>query len=231
MKPLIPAIIATLAAITAASLFTASSASAKQPDATESTQQPETQTAPEEVSYVYVSIETSKGTMYVALNESKAPISTKNFVTYAEEDYYNGTVFHRVIKGFMAQAGGFELSDDGDLQKKPTKDPIANEWKNGLSNTRGTLAMARLGRQPDSATSQFFINLVDNPFLDQPRDGAGYAVFGRIVKGLDVLDAIGNAETGVQGVYADVPTDPIVIESVEVLSDAQIEELDLAAGD
>lgn len=226
MKPLIPAVLATVAAVTAASLFTASSASAHQPDTTEQT---ETQTAPEEIAYVYAEMKTSKGTMYIALNETKAPISTKNFVDYANEDYYDGTVFHRVIKGFMAQGGGFTLTEDNDLEKKPTKDSIKNEWKNGLSNTRGTLAMARLGRQPDSATSQFFINLVDNPFLDQPRDGAGYAVFGRVVKGLDVLDAIGNAETSIQGVYADVPTDPIVIESVTILTDAQVKDLELAA--
>lgn len=228
MKPLIPAVLATVAAVTAASLFTASSASANQPDTTEPTEQTETQTAPEEIAYVYAEMKTSKGTLYIALNQTKAPISTKNFLDYANEDYYDGTVFHRVIKGFMAQGGGFTLTDDNDLEKKPTNDPIKNEWKNGLSNTRGTLAMARLGRQPDSATSQFFINLVDNPFLDQPRDGAGYAVFGRVVKGLDVLDAIGNAETGVQGVYADVPTEPIVIESVTILTDDQAKELELA---
>lgn len=231
MKPLIPAVIATLAAVTAASLFTASNANAQQPDSTESTEQTETQTAPEEISYVYVEMKTSMGSMYIALNETKAPISTKNFVDYANEDYYDGTVFHRVIKGFMAQGGGFTLSDDNDLQKKPTNDEIKNEWQNGLSNMRGTIAMARLGRQPDSATSQFFINLVDNPFLDQPRDGAGYAVFGQVVKGLDVLDAIGNAPTGVQGVYADVPTEPIIIESVSVLSDKQAEDLELTAQD
>jgi peptidyl-prolyl cis-trans isomerase A (cyclophilin A) len=162
--------------------------------------------------------------MYLALNETKAPISTANFLAYIEDGFYNDTIFHRVIPGFMIQGGGFTQ----DLQKKSTKDEIKNEWKNGLKNTRGTIAMARLGRQPDSATSQFFINLADNGFLDQPRDGAGYAVFGHIVKGEDVLDAIGAAQTAPQGMHGDVPVEAIIIKSVTALTDAQAADLELA---
>ena len=176
---------------------------------------------------VYVSIGTTMGIMYLALNETKAPITTENFLAYLNEDYSNGTIFHRVMKGFMIQGGGFTP----DLKKKPTKDEIKNEWKNGLSNTRGTIAMARLGNRPDSATSQFFINLVDNPFLDQPRDGAGYAVFGQVVKGLDVLDKIGAVKTSPQGMHGDVPNEPIIINAVTRVSDEEAAELQLAGAE
>jgi len=129
----------------------------------------------------------------------------------------------------MVQGGGFTP----DLSKKDTRSPIKNEWENGLKNTRGTIAMARLGGRADSATSQFFINLVDNGFLDQPRDGAGYAVFGRVVKGLDVLDAIAQVSVHSEGMHGHIPDEPIVIESVRVVSDAVVareldEEKDLA---
>jgi cyclophilin family peptidyl-prolyl cis-trans isomerase len=186
--------------------------------------QPTETEAVQEDKMVYISMETTKGTMYLALNETKAPISTANFLAYIEDGFYNDTIFHRVIPGFMIQGGGFTQ----DLQKKSTKDEIKNEWKNGLKNTRGTIAMARLGRQPDSATSQFFINLADNGFLDQPRDGAGYAVFGHIVKGEDVLDAIGAAQTAPQGMHGDVPVEAIIIKSVTALTDAQAADLELA---
>ncbi len=227
MKKLIPiAVLALGAAVFAAVAFVqpSSSTASSQPVANT---QPASTKAPEAVqedTMVYISMETTKGTMYLALNETKAPISTANFLAYLDEGYYNDTIFHRVMKDFMIQGGGFTK----DLKKKPTKDEIKNEWKNGLKNTRGTIAMARLGRQPDSATSQFFINLADNGFLDQPRDGAGYAVFGHIVKGEDVLDAIGTAPTSPQGMHADVPVETVLIKLVSRVTDEQAAELQLA---
>ena len=125
----------------------------------------------------------------------------KNFLAYAEKGHYNGTIFHRVIANFMIQGGGFTP----DMDQKPTDPPIKNEWQNGLSNTRGTLAMARLGRQPDSATAQFFINVANNSFLDEPRDGAGYAVFAKVIAGMDVVDAIKAVPTATKGPHGDVP--------------------------
>lgn len=189
--------------------------------------QPATPAEPEAVQedkMVYIEMETSMGTMYLALNETKAPITVANFLSYVEEDYYNNTVFHRVMKDFMIQGGGFTA----DLKKKSTKPEIKNEWKNGLKNTRGTISMARLGRQPDSASSQFFINLADNAFLDQPRDGAGYAVFGQLVKGEDVLDAIGAVPTAPQGMHGDVPINTVTITSMSKISEDKAKELELA---
>lgn len=154
---------------------------------------------------------TTKGDILIELNEEKAPISAKNFAKYADEGHYDGTIFHRVIDGFMIQGGAFEP----DMNQRQGTDPIKNEWQNGLSNTRGTLAMARLGNQPDSATNQFFINVADNGFLDEPRDGAGYAVFASVVEGLDVIDEIKNVPTTNKAGHGDVPAEPIVIESVK----------------
>ena len=171
-----------------------------------------------------ITLHTNFGDIKLELDFEKAPNTAANFKQYAEDGFYAGTIFHRVIAGFMIQGGGFTQ----DLQKKSTKDEIKNEWKNGLKNMRGTIAMARLGRQPDSATSQFFINLSDNGFLDQPRDGAGYAVFGHVVKGEDVLDAIGAAKTAPQGMHGDVPVETIVMKSVTTLTDQQAKELELA---
>jgi len=200
----------------------------KPSDSQSTTQPPKSTQSPEEPvqedTMVYISMETSMGTIYLALNETKAPISTANFLAYLDEGYYNDTIFHRVMKDFMIQGGGFAEG----LKKKPTKDEIKNEWENGLKNMRGTIAMARLGRQPDSATSQFFINLKDNTFLDQPRDGAGYAVFGQVVKGLDVLDAIGAVQTSPQGIHGDVPVEPIFIKAMTKVTDEQAVELQLA---
>lgn len=156
-------------------------------------------------------LNTSKGDILIELNEEKAPISAKNFARYADEGHYDGTIFHRVIDGFMIQGGAFEP----DMNQRQGTDPIKNEWQNGLSNKRGTLAMARLGNQPDSATNQFFINVADNDFLDQPRDGAGYAVFASVVEGLDVIDEIKNVPTTNKAGHGDVPAEPIVIESVK----------------
>ena len=226
MKKLIPiAVLALAVAVFAAVAFVQPSTTnaSDQPTATE----PATPVTPEEVQedkMVYVSLDTTKGTMYLALNETKAPITVANFLSYVDDGFYNDTIFHRVIPGFMIQGGGFTQ----DLQKKNTKDEIKNEWKNGLKNMRGTIAMARLGNQPDSASSQFFINLADNGFLDQPRDGAGYAVFGHLVKGEDVLDAIGSAPTSPQGMHGNVPVNTIKINAATRVSDEKAAELELA---
>jgi len=176
----------------------------------------------EEEKFVYFKMTTSKGDLYLELNNEAAPISTANFQGYVESEYYNGTIFHRVIEGFMIQGGGFEA----DMSRKETKSPIENEWTNGLKNVRGSIAMARTSA-PDSATSQFFINVVDNPFLDTPRGGAAYAVFGRVVKGMDVVDKIRVVTTGTRAGMGDVPIEPIVIEKVVELDDEQVEALEL----
>jgi len=162
-----------------------------------------------------VSIETSKGVITAELDGDKAPETVRNFLSYVNEKYYDGTVFHRVIDGFMIQGGGFTP----EMEMKESRPPISNEAGNGLTNLRGTLAMARTS-VVDSATSQFFINLVDNGFLDH-RDksagGFGYAVFGRVVDGMDVVDAIGGVETGNVKGFGDVPIEPVVIERVTVV--------------
>jgi len=188
--------------------------------------QPEADAKIEE-KFVYVEMKTTLGEIYLELNNELAPISTENFVTYANDKYYDGTIFHRVISNFMIQGGGF----DKDLEKKKTRDGIENEWKNGLSNMRGTVAMARLGNRPNSATGQFFINVADNAFLDQPRDGAGYAVFAKVVKGIEVVDKIRAVPTTTKGPYGDVPVENVVIEKVTVLDAAKAEELGLVEVD
>jgi cyclophilin family peptidyl-prolyl cis-trans isomerase len=151
-------------------------------------------------------IETSLGTMVAELDAEKAPESVKNFLQYVDDKYYDGTIFHRVIKDFMIQGGGFTIN----MTRKPTREPVQNEAKNGLKNKRGTLAMARTS-DPHSATGQFFINHRDNAFLDYPgQDGWGYAVFGKLVSGEDVLDKIAAVKTA----SGDVPGEPVVIQSV-----------------
>ncbi len=185
--------------------------------------QPAAEEAPSEEKFVYIQMKTSQGEMFIELNNELAPISTANFVRYTKEGFYDGTIFHRVIENFMIQGGGF----DKDMKKKNTHEGIKNEWKNGLSNSRGTIAMARLGGQPDSATGQFFINVADNDFLDQPRDGAGYAVFGKVVKGLETMDKIRSVKTTTRGPYGDVPVEPVVIEEVTILDAAKAEEMGL----
>lgn len=141
-----------------------------------------------------VKMVTSLGDIVIQLNGDKAPVSTLNFIDYAESDYYDGTIFHRVMPTFMIQGGGFTESID--KKEDGLRPPIVNEWQNGLKNKRGTISMARLGGNPDSATSQFFINVVDNVSLDAPqRDGAAYAVFGKVVEGLDTVDKIKDTET------------------------------------
>lgn len=158
-----------------------------------------------------VVMETSMGTIKVELFEDKAPITVKNFLSYVDDKFYDGTVFHRVIPDFMVQGGGMEPG----LKEKKTKGAIKNESSNGLQNTRGTLAMARTSA-PDSATAQFFINVKDNGFLDraQARDGVGYAVFGKVTEGMDVVDKIRAVRTGNRGVHGDVPVEDVILKSV-----------------
>jgi len=160
---------------------------------------------------VLVRLTTTMGDIVIELDDEKAPISTENFLAYVETGSYDGTIFHRVIDGFMIQGGGFEP----DMKQRPTRATIKNEWQNGRSNEKYTIAMARLGNQPDSASSQFFINLADNGFLDQPRDGAGYAVFGQVVSGQEVVDAIGLVGTTNRGGHGDVPVEPVIITKAE----------------
>ncbi|MFB9887513.1 peptidylprolyl isomerase [Balneatrix alpica] len=160
-----------------------------------------------------VAIHTNLGTLVAELDEQKAPISVANFLRYVDEGFYTGTLFHRVIPGFMIQGGGFTE----EMEQKPTHEPISNEANNGLLNLRGTLSMARR-QDKDSATSQFFINLNDNPFLDHGVRDYGYAVFGRVVEGMDVLDAIGQVQTSRKGYFQDVPVEPVIITAVERLT-------------
>ena len=173
----------------------------------------------------YATIKTTLGTIVVELDDEKAPISVANFKMYAKEGFYDKTLFHRVIPGFMVQGGGFDHHGayPQTMHKKPgAKAGIKNEWTNGQKNKRATLAMARLGNQPDSATNQFFINLADNDFLDQPRDGAGYAVFGKVIGGMDVVDKIaGVPTTRLSNGMGDVPTQPMMIESIAFVTNAE----------
>jgi len=156
-----------------------------------------------------VTIKTSKGDIKVELYQDKAPITVSNFLAYVDDGHYDGTIFHRVIENFMIQGGGFTK----DFVQKPTKAPIKNEATNGLKNERGTLAMARTG-VIDSATSQFFINVTDNDFLNHTRPdmrGYGYCVFGKVIDGMDVVDQIKSVKTGSHGPHQDVPVEPIEI--------------------
>ena len=159
-----------------------------------------------------ITIKTNHGDIAIELFEDKAPISSENFRQYAQDGHFDGTVFHRVIPNFMIQGGGM----DENLQPKPTRDPIKNEADNGESNARGTLAMART-QVVDSATSQFFINLKDNDFLDHGGRDFGYAVFGRVTDGMDVVDTIAAVQTGNHGMHQDVPVESVTI--IEVVID------------
>ena len=160
-------------------------------------------------------IDTNYGTIKLSLDEQRAPKTVANFVRYAEKGFYNNTVFHRVIDGFMIQGGGMTP----DMGEKATRDSIQNEAQNGLKNDKYTIAMARTGN-PHSATSQFFINLADNDFLnhkDQSPQGYGYAVFGKVTDGFDVVDAIENVATKRHGYHDDVPVKPVIIRRVNIL--------------
>ena len=161
---------------------------------------------------VEVVIETDRGAIHLALDRTRAPVTVDNFLKYAESDFYGDTVFHRVIPGFMIQGGGLTA----DLGRKDTRAPIVNESSNGLENARGTIAMART-RDPDSATSQFFINLTDNPNLDGTSSAPGYTVFGRVIEGMEVVDAIAELPTGVRAGRRDVPLETVRILDVRRL--------------
>ena len=159
-------------------------------------------------------IETSMGSITLELDDTKAPVTVKNFIDYAKAGHYDGTIFHRVIDGFMIQGGGFTPA----MEQKKTRDPIKNEATNGLFNARGTIAMARTS-VVDSATSQFFINLVDNAFLNfraPTPQYYGYAVFGKVTEGMDVVDRIAKVRTGFAGPHQNVPVEPVVIKKVTV---------------
>jgi peptidyl-prolyl cis-trans isomerase A (cyclophilin A) len=160
-----------------------------------------------------VRLQTSAGDIVIALQPDKAPKSVENFLQYVRAGHYDGTVFHRVIESFMIQGGGF----DAQFNQKPTRGPIPLEARNGLNNVRGTVAMARTA-VPDSATAQFFINVVDNAFLDaaNARDGNGYAVFGRVVEGMEVVDRIRAVPTTTRGPHQNVPTMPVTIRKATV---------------
>jgi peptidyl-prolyl cis-trans isomerase B (cyclophilin B) len=162
-----------------------------------------------------VDLQTTKGNIRIELDEAKAPESTKNFLSYVNKGHYDGTVFHRVIKGFMIQGGGFEP----DMKQKATDAPIRNEANNGLKNDRYTIAMARTS-DPHSATAQFFINAADNSFLNfkaENSSGWGYAVFGKVVSGQDVVDALEGVKTGRKGFHDDVPLEDVVINKAVVI--------------
>lgn len=161
-----------------------------------------------------IRIDTSLGPIVVELDEAKAPETVANFLRYVEQDYYEGTIFHRVIPGFMIQGGGFDAA----YSRRPTGDALRNEANNGLKNVRGSIAMART-RDPHSATAQFFINHADNPYLDHTSEttrGWGYAVFGQVTEGMDVVDAIAAIPTGADGPFrSDVPTQTVLIRGIE----------------
>ncbi len=164
---------------------------------------------------VTVAMETSKGTITLELDAKNAPMTVENFVTYANDGFFKGTVFHRVIPGFMIQGGGFSP----EMSEKETRDNIRNEASNGLKNARGSIAMARTP-DPHSASSQFFINLKDNDFLNfssETSQGWGYCVFGKVTEGMDVVDAIAKVSTGDKGPHQDVPAEPVIIENVSVV--------------
>jgi cyclophilin family peptidyl-prolyl cis-trans isomerase len=171
------------------------------------------------MSQTHVQLQTSLGAITIELYPEKAPLTVENFLSYVENDFYNGTIFHRVIKGFMIQGGGFSP----EMDQKETSAPVKNEATNGLTNSKGTIAMART-MVVDSATSQFFINLVDNPHLDHQSEspqGYGYCVFGKVTEGMDIVEKIGNVATSTKGSYQNVPEDSITIESIARLEAAQ----------
>jgi peptidyl-prolyl cis-trans isomerase B (cyclophilin B) len=160
-----------------------------------------------------VTLITNHGNIKIELDADKAPKTVENFLNYVKSGHYNGTIFHRVIDGFMIQGGGFEPG----MKQKPTSEPIENEAKNGLKNEPYTIAMARTSA-PHSATAQFFINVKNNNFLDYPgQDGWGYCVFGKVVEGTDVIDKIRTVKTTRSGMHADVPVEDVVIEKAEIV--------------
>jgi len=160
-----------------------------------------------------VLLTTNHGQITLELDADKAPKTVENFLSYVKSGHYDGTIFHRVIDGFMIQGGGFSP----DMRQKPTEDPVENEANNGLTNDRYTIAMARTS-DPHSASAQFFINVNDNDFLNYPgSDGWGYCVFGKVTSGTEVVDKIGKVDTGRRSMFSDVPTEDVVIEKAEIV--------------
>lgn len=156
---------------------------------------------------------TNHGQITLELDAEKAPKTVENFLSYVNSGHYDGTIFHRVIDGFMIQGGGFSP----DMRQKPTEDPVENEANNGLTNDRYTIAMARTS-DPHSASAQFFINVSDNDFLNYPgSDGWGYCVFGKVTSGTEVVDKIGKVDTGRRSMFSDVPTEDVIIEKAEIV--------------
>ncbi|UCE48960.1 MAG: peptidyl-prolyl cis-trans isomerase [Phycisphaerales bacterium] len=193
--------------LTAAVLFCGCNSETASETVSEKVKEPVPQT-------IAVELQTSMGDIVIELNEQAAPVTVNNFLRYVEDGFYDGTIFHRVIHRFMIQGGGFTP----EMKRKQTRDPIANEAGNGLKNKRGTIAMAR-GPDPDSATCQFFINHMANPGLDYvPNRNPGYAVFGKVVEGMDVVDAIAWVETTTRAGRDNVPVRPVVIKSAKVIS-------------
>ena len=219
------------AAFLAGLLSFAPSARAQEKPAQEAPKPAPTQPATNSESTVYVIMKTTHGDVALELNREKAPLSVENFLSYTDKKFYDGTVFHRVIPNFMVQGGGFT---EDMSQKKDTAKGIKNEWQNGLKNSKGTLAMARLGGQADSATCQFFINVNDNTFLDQPRDGAGYAVFGKVADGMDIVDKMKAVKTATrttpQGPMQDVPTEVIKIKEMRRMTPEEVTALKAKLG-
>lgn len=174
-----------------------------------------TGTPPAGDSLMTVTMQTNHGTIVLELDAARAPKTVENFIQYAKDGFYDGTVFHRVIPGFMIQGGGFEVG----MKQKPTREPVKNEADNGLKNETGTIAMARTN-DPHSATAQFFINVKDNGFLNHSSPSAqgwGYCVFGRVTEGMDVVQAIEKVATGNKGFHQDVPVTDVIIEKVTVV--------------
>ena len=160
-----------------------------------------------------VLLTTNHGQITLELNADKAPKTVENFLNYVKSGHYDGTIFHRVIDGFMIQGGGFAA----DMRQKPTEEPVENEANNGLTNDRYTIAMARTS-DPHSASAQFFINVNDNDFLNYPgSDGWGYCVFGKVTSGTEVVDKIGKVDTGRRSMFSDVPTEDVIIEKAEIV--------------
>lgn len=160
-----------------------------------------------------VIMSTSLGDIRIELDSKSAPITVENFLKYVDTKHYDGTIFHRIIDNFMIQGGGFK-EQNGSLKKQPTNPPIKNESEKTPSNKRGTIAMARTSA-PNSATAQFFINVVDNPFLDYPNNGGGYATFGKVVKGIEIVEKMKAVKTGVKNGMANVPIDTVTIKSMK----------------
>jgi cyclophilin family peptidyl-prolyl cis-trans isomerase len=217
-------LLSSLSALAALSLSSLAFAQAEQPAAPAAQAAPTKEPAPA-VAMEYALIKTTKGDIVIELDRAKAPITVENFVTYIKDGFFDGTVFHRIVPGFVIQGGGFTPKGE----QKKTRAPIANEWQNGLKNKRGTLSMARTNN-PNSASSQFFISLKDNDTLDQPiSGGAGYAVFGKVIVGMDVVDSIARSPRGSRGPMRDWPVEDVVMTKVEMVAKAEADKLVEAA--